>query len=195
MGGVWGGSQKRIRIIWRSSRKNFYISSRDSALPYSFLWITVNDGSVYQFTCTVQKNVGSFCPRELLGQLEEWALCEVIIYEILFLLYLLHKIDLLWINWIFKSKEKMFYKWDISKRSNKWPVAGWNSPSSLVSDGLVVLLFPEDSTSWICNWLGSVSQDLRTVRQAVEENYGFFYHFCDSVGWEEIFFRDEGWSW
>lgn len=58
---------------------------------------------------------------------------------------------------------------------------------------LVVLIFPEDSTSWTYNWLDSVTKNLRTTRQAVKRNYGFFYYFYDNCGLGEIFLRDEGW--
>lgn len=58
---------------------------------------------------------------------------------------------------------------------------------------LVVLIFPEDGTSWTCNWLDSVTKNLRTMRQVVERNYGFFYYFYDNSCLGEIFLRDEGW--
>lgn len=62
---------------------------------------------------------------------------------------------------------------------------------SLVSDLLVVLFFPEDNTSWICNWLDSISKDLRTVRQAVEGNYGFSVISITALVGEKSFFTDE----
>lgn len=42
-----------------------------------------------------------------------------------------------------------------------------------MSDLLVVLFFPEDSTGWICSWLDLISTNLRTVRLAIEGNYRF----------------------